>query len=174
MATRTMRLAACIAVGMALAGSLITGHAASAQAPVICQWGGSPAAPTGEVTLSPGATMTPSAGPLKLLATGPLQGGGVCKGKLTFVGVAQTGSTCAVTIFEGRVKGLAGVARFWGPGITGAVQEFLYDKDGNLVGADQPLILLQDENHSQAADCASPEGFTHARFSSTVELFGIN
>jgi hypothetical protein len=169
----TKRFAAIGAVAIASVGLLPSGGV-RAQDPIVCQWGGDPVAPTGEVTLDPGATNTPSAGPLKLVATGPLAGGGVCRGKMTFVGVAKTGSTCAVTIFEGKVKGLPGVARFWGPGITGAVQEVLYDKDGNLVGADQPLVLLQDEDHSQAEDCASPEGFTHARFSSTVELFGID
>ena len=170
MRMRCTRVAAFGAAVVVLSGSLMTAHAAS---PVVCQWGGDPAAPTGEVTLTPGVTTTPSTGPLKLVATGPLEGGGVCEGKMTFLGVAQPGATCAVLIFEGKVKGLPGVARFWGPGITGTVHEFLYDKDGNVVGADQPLVLAQDDDHSQAADCATPEGFTHARFSSTVELFDL-
>ena len=146
---------------------------ARAQERAVCTWGGSPADPTGEVSLTPGVTVTPSTGPLKLVATGPLSGGGICKGKMTFLGVAEAGATCAVLVFDGKVKGLPGVARFRGPGVTGVVQEFLYGKDGNIVGADQPLVLAQDEGHSQAQDCATPEGFTHARFSSTVELFGL-
>jgi hypothetical protein len=139
--------------------------------PLLCTWGGTPAAPTGEFTISPGLTNLPSAGPLAFRATGVLGGGGECTGRVTFVGIIQPGATCSALVFEGRVKGLPGVARFYGPGIGGLVHEFLYDKHGNIVGADQPQALTQDEQHSRITDCATPEGFTHGRFSSVIELW---
>lgn len=164
----TIGALAIAAVCLTTAGS----GAAPRQAIQVCTWGGTPDAPTGEVTLTPGVNTTPSAGPLKLLATGPLAGGGRCKGTMTFDGEAEAGATCAHSMFDGRVKGLPGVARFRGPGIANLVHEFLYDRKGNIVGADQPVLLLQDDEHSHAADCATPEGFTKARFSSTIELWG--
>jgi hypothetical protein len=161
-------------IGLILAVCLAASFSAAApeRRVQICTWGGTPTAPTGEVTLTPGVNLTPSAEPLKLHATGPLTGGGRCKGTMTFDGVAEAGATCAHTMFDGKVRGLPGVARFRGPGIANLVHEFLYDRNGNIVGADQPVLLLQDDEHSQAEDCATPEGFTHAVFSATVELWG--
>src|SRR6266480_1307524 len=68
----------------------------SAQATTTCTWGGTPAAPTGLATFSPGITNTPSTGPTQFMATGELAGGGVCTGKLTFTGYIDPGNTCAL------------------------------------------------------------------------------
>jgi hypothetical protein len=139
---------------------------------MVCTWGGTPAATTGTFTIKPGLTLTPSAGPLRFVATGPLEGGAGCEGKLTFDGVIHAGGTCAAQEFEGTVRGLPGVARFWGPGGAGVVHEFLYDKDGNVVGADQPQVLSGATRGSELSDCNTPAGFTQGDFSSVVELFG--
>jgi hypothetical protein len=141
-----------------------------AQDTTICTWGGTPDSPTGEVYVDPGVTNTPSAGPVKLLATAPLAGDG-CKGKMTFDGFGHAGATCALTIFEGKVRGVPGVARFYGFAPAGLVHEFMYDRAGNVVGSDQVQVLNQDDEHSQPLDCNTPEGFTHGRFSGVVEFF---
>jgi hypothetical protein len=72
------------------------------------------------------------------------------------------------------VLGLPGVARFWGPGAFGMVQEFLYDRAGNVVGSDQPQVLTNANQEGSPAftACDTPEGFTHGNFSSIVELYG--
>jgi hypothetical protein len=171
MSTEPKRFAAIAAIAVAAIG-LVPAGSVRAQDALVCTWGGTPDAPTGEVSLKPGVTLTPSTSPHRLLATGELGGGEECEGTVTFKGIARAGSSCVSTYFEGRVKGLPGVVRFEGPGVVGFVHEFLYDKEGNIVGADQPIVGMQDEDHSQAADCATPEGFTHANFSSTIELFG--
>jgi len=156
-------------ISLVAAGSI----AAPQRAKAICNWGGTPAAPTGDVTVTPGLTATPAAGPLKLLATGSLTGGGRCNGTMTFVGFVMARSTCAQTFFFGKVKGVPGVARFAGPGVATMVHEFLYNKNGDIVGADQPILQVpQPDGYSHAQDCAAPGGFTHGRFSSTVELWG--
>lgn len=157
-------------VCMAVAGSV-----AAPQRPLIqiCTWGGTPGAMTGVVDSESGLTVTPSAADTPFVATGALAGGGRCTGTMTFTGIIRAGSTCAQQWFEGAVRGLRGVATFSGPGSSGVVHEFLYDKKGNIVGADQPLLQVpQPEGYSHAQDCASPEGFTRAVFSSTVELWG--
>jgi hypothetical protein len=142
----------------------------STTAPKICTWGGTPAATTGEFTVKPGVTNTPSDGPLKIVATGPLDGD--CEGKAVFDGVMQAGATCAATVFEGKVKGIPGVDRLFGPGVGGVVHEFFFDKDGNVVGSDQPQVLSGiTMGGSDVSDCNTPEGFTHGHFSSTIELF---
>ncbi|HEY4397900.1 MAG TPA: hypothetical protein VGO28_09520 [Acidimicrobiia bacterium] len=159
---------------MAIAATALAGVAWSAvpapaaSAATICTWGGTPAAPTGTVTITPGVTNTPASGPLRLRATGELGGG--CAGTMTFTGQVDAGSSCAVIQFEGTVKGLPGVDRFWGPGLFGLVNELLYDKTGNIVGADQPQVLTRD-NQPHLTDCATPEGFHGGTFSSTVELY---
>src|SRR4051812_24952807 len=111
-----MRLRATIGVLAAAAAftALAAGGAASAQAATTCTWGGTPAAPTGWVTMTPGPTNTPSTGPLDFTATGPLAGGGGCNGQLTFVGQMDTGATCAFSTFHGTATGLPGVRRFAG------------------------------------------------------------
>jgi hypothetical protein len=138
----------------------------------VCTWGGTPAAPTGRLTITPGTTNTPSAGRLKFRAWGPLAGGGRCSGTMTFVGALDAGSNCLAQVFEGRVLGVPGIARFWGPGAVGMVHEFLYDKGGNLVGADQPQILTNaTEGNPLFMDCGTPKGFTSGNFSALVELY---
>jgi hypothetical protein len=125
-----------VVAAIAVTSLLATGGAATASAQTICNWGGTPAAPTGTFTLSPGITNIPAPGPLSLKATGDLAGGAACTGTVTFTGQANAGSTCPAISFEGTVKGLPGVTRFWGPGLFGITNEFLYDKAGNLVGLD--------------------------------------
>ncbi len=166
-----MRLRALIGLAaIAAAGLLTTTGTATASAQKICTWGGTPAAPTGTFTLTPGITNIPAPGPLRLKATGDLGGGEGCSGTVTFTGQANAGSTCPAVSFEGTVKGLPGVTRFWGPGLFGLANEFLYDSAGNLVGVDQPQVLTQD-NAPHFTDCLTPAGLTGGTFSSTVELF---
>lgn len=139
----------------------------------LCTWGGTPAAPTGVVTIDRGLTLTPSAEHSAFRATGELAGGGRCTGTMTFTGKVLKGSSCAYASFRGWVTGLKGVARFAGSGVGPIVQEFLYDREGNRVGADQPLLQVpQPDGYSHAQDCATKQGFKRAVFSSTVELWG--
>jgi hypothetical protein len=140
---------------------------------MVCTWGGTPAATTGTFTIKPGLTLTPAAEPLEFIATGRLDGGERCEGKLTFDGVIHAGGTCAVQVFEGEVRGLPGVERFFGPGAGGFVNEFLYDGEGNVVGADQPQVLSgATRGGSEVPDCNTAKGFTHGHFSSVVEVWG--
>src|SRR5205085_12655816 len=111
----------------------------TANANTACTCGGTAAEPTGTFTVSPGLTNTPAPEPLKFDATGVLAGGGRCTGKMPLAGQVNAGSTCLLASFEATVKGLPGVARFSGGG-SALVQEFLYDKHGNIVGADQPSV----------------------------------
>ena len=140
------------------------------QTKTVCTWGGTPAAPSGTFQLNPGLTNTPAAGPLHLVATGDLAGGGPCTGTLTFDGDMKPGSTCAGQEFEGRVRGLPRVVHFWGRGVAGAVHEFMYDPAGNVVGADQPQTSITDYP-ADVIGCNSPEGLTLMTFSAVVELF---
>jgi hypothetical protein len=143
---------------------------ASAEANTTCTWGGTPAAPTGMFTVRPGITNTPAPEPLKFQATGVLDGGGRCTGTMTFAGQVNAGSTCLYASFEGTVKGLPGVTRFWGEG-NAFVHEFLYDKDGNLVGTDEPLVAPPAADDPLYINCNSPQGETDLAFSAIVELF---
>jgi hypothetical protein len=156
-----------VAVGVlpAMANRQDTRHA--------CTWGGTPAAPTGTFQLSPGLTNTPAVGPLHFVATGDLAGEAPCSGTLTFVGDMTPRSTCAVQELEGRVTGLPGVVRFWGRGAAGAVHEFMYDRDANVVGADQPQTSITNYP-ADVMGCNSPEGLTSMTFSAVVELFTSN
>jgi hypothetical protein len=167
-----MRFRATIGL-MALAASWLVmagGGPASAQATTTCTWGGTPAAPTGSFTVSPGITNTPAPEPLKFEATGPLAGGGRCTGKMTLAGQVNAGSTCLQASFQGTVRGVPGVDRFWGEG-NALVHEFLYDKDGNLVGADQPSVGPPPADDPLYINCNSPQGETDIAFSAIVELF---
>src|SRR2546423_14176521 len=134
---RTTHTAIVVATASVALGA---GSAASADPAAVCSWGGTPLEPTGMVTIRPGLNNTPAPGPLKFRASGLLTGGGRCTGRMTFVGHIKAGSTCALAIFEGRVKGVPGVRRFFGAG-NDAVHEFLYDKRGNVVGAEQPTVV---------------------------------
>jgi hypothetical protein len=167
-----MRLRATMGI-MALAAAclvLASGGSASAQASTTCTWGGTPAAPTGTFTVRPGLTNTPAPEPLKFAATGDLAGGGRCTGKMTLAGQVNAGSTCLFASFQGTVRGVPGVARFWGEG-SALVHEFLYDNDGNLVGADQPSVAPPPADDPLYMGCGSPEGETSFGFSALVELF---
>jgi hypothetical protein len=139
----------------------------------LCTWGGTPDDPTGIVTFDPGITYTPSAGPLATRAVGKLEGQG-CHGTMIFDGIGRPGATCHSVTFEGPVHGLPGVTHLFGPGIGPQVHEFLYDRDGTIVGSDQPLVKAFGNSppHSNAEDCNTAEGFRQAPFSSVVELYG--
>jgi hypothetical protein len=165
------------ALAVSAAGALALAPAASsASAATVCTWGGTPAAPTGTFTLSPGITNTPSSGPLAFSATGALNGGGPCKGQqFTFTGVFNPGSSCQLSSGQGRAKGLPGVVRFagaFGGYSAGAVAPtLLYDRAGNVVGTENADILTP-ENLPHLTDCGTPQGFTGGSFSSVVELTG--
>jgi hypothetical protein len=135
-----------------------------------CTWAGTPDAPTGTFTIKPGLTNTAAAAPLKFRAIGPLAGGGVCTGTMTFDGFVGTGSTCALATFEGKVKGLSGVRRFSGAGNLLA-PSLLYDKAGNVVGSEHPQLATGVGSGSELSDCNTPGGFTDGSFSSVVQLF---
>ena len=91
MRSRTKAGIVALVAGLVLAGV----GSSSAQASTICTWGGTPDAPTGLATFSPGVTNTPSTGPIQFTATGELAGGAGCTGKLTFTGYVDPGGTCA-------------------------------------------------------------------------------
>jgi hypothetical protein len=167
---RRMAATGLAAIAVALA-ALAAGGAAPARAATTCTWAGTPVAPTGWFTVDPGTTALPMPEPGKFVATGPLAGDDPrCQGEMKFVGQVDAGSTCAFASFEGVVKGLPGVARFWGKGSL-LVPSNLYDNDGNLVGIENANIVT-DYNRSQADACTTPEGFTGpANFSSGVELY---
>jgi hypothetical protein len=82
----------------------------------------------------------------------------------------NAGSTCLYASFEGTVRGLPGVATFWGEG-NALVHEFLYDKNGNLVGADQPSVGPPPADDPLYINCNSGQGETDIAFSAIVELF---
>jgi hypothetical protein len=166
-------LAAASAVLAMALGSFGSASAQSGPTTRLCTWGGTPANPTGIVTLDPGVTNTPSAGPIAVYASGPLAGSG-CHGTMIFDGIARSGASCESTIFEGPVHGVPGVTRLFGRGdASGQVQEFLYDRHGNIVGADQPNVKIEGNSapNSNGLDCNTPQGFRRAPFSSTVELY---
>lgn len=166
---RARSMVVAVAMMAATLGGVSWG-AIPAQAATLCTWAGTPTEPTGTFILRPGITTTPSAGPLKFRAIGPIGGGPECTGRMTFSGVFHAGSSCAHGTFEGRVKGLPGVARFYGVG-TLLAPSVLYDKAGNVVGSEQPQLVTGAGSGSEASDCHTPEGFTHGNFSSVFELF---
>jgi hypothetical protein len=143
----------------------------NARAETTCQWAGSPTKPTGVFTISPGLTNVPAGAPAKFKASGQLTGDDPrCHGQtMTWVGQIDAGSTCPMASFEGNVKGLAGVATYWGRGSL-LVPSYLYDGAGNLVGVENAQIVTQD-NLPRYGNCIAPGGFTYANFSSTVVLF---
>jgi len=162
-------------VGAVLAlslASITVASARSAPGTRLCTWGGTPDNPTGVVTLDPGTTNTPSAGPIAVHAWGPLAGPG-CQGTMDFDGIGRAGATCESVIFEGPVHGVPGVTRLFGPGVGPQVLEFLYDGEGNVVGSDQPLVKAFGNSapNSNALDCSTPQGFRQGPFSSTVEFY---
>jgi hypothetical protein len=130
-----------------------------------CTWGGTPDAPTGVTTNSPGITNLPAPGPMEFWATGALAGD--CSGKLTFIGEMDAGSTCGLISFHGTAKGLPSVVRFAGVSALGLAPARLYDKDGDVVGSENAQFLTG----APVTDCNTPEGFTGGKFSSVIELF---
>jgi hypothetical protein len=154
---------------MGLMGALPAPSRASA--PVVCTWGGNPTAATGTIKIEPGLTFTPAARPLRLVATGPAECTDGFTGTVMFEGVIHAGGNCLVQIFEGRVHGLPGVATFFGPGVTPVVHELLYDRDGRVVGSDQPQVLSGIGQGPEASDCSTRKGVTDGVFSSTIELY---
>lgn len=157
-------------VGLACALAALA--AGPAQASRTCTWAGTPAAPAGTFTITPGDTNLPSAGPLRFVAVGRLGGGAGCSGTMKFVGQLDAGATCAYSTFEGRVRGLRGVARYWGHGSLDVPSQ-LYDRSGRFVGVENANIMTQTV-FSHALDCNAPGGFAGgwpAMFSSVVTLF---
>jgi hypothetical protein len=152
------------------AGMAEANSASGSDSSTFCTWGGTPAAPTGTFTLTPGVRqVVPASEPLTLYVTGELSGGGPCQGKMVFKGVAEPGATCPEVVFDGKVEGVPGVDHFWGAAVGGLAQEFLYDSEGRIVGSDQPQVISSFDHFT---DCLRPEGLTEGNFSSTVELFG--
>jgi hypothetical protein len=165
---RRTLLAAAIA---ALALSASSG--AAAQASTTCSWAGTPAVPTGVMTINPGLTNLPAPRDVQFHAWGQLSGGPRCHGQVQFISVITAGSTCALAHFDGRVVGLPGVARFVGDGALD-VPSRLFDRHGNVVGLENAEIATPT-NLERSNDCQSPSGFRGgwpAMFSSTIELFG--
>jgi hypothetical protein len=150
----------------------VSSAAEPARTTTICTWGGTPAAPTGEFTVKPGLTLTPSSGPIKFRATGPLAGDPGCEGKAALDGFLHAGATCGESVIEGTVTGLPRAERVFGYIASGVALEFLYDKAGNLVGFNEVQVLTQDGEQSSAAECNTPEGFTHGLYSAVSEIFG--
>ena len=168
-----MRFRVVIGVVAVAAAAVVSasGGAASAQAATTCTWGGTPVAPTGTFTLRPGATNTPSTGPLAFRATGDLAGDAGCTGKLVYDGEFDPGSNCLASTFHVRVRGLPGVE--WAVGSADNLvpaPAVLYDADGNVVGTELAQIVTVD-NAPTYTDCSTAGGFTGGSFSSVVELF---
>jgi hypothetical protein len=167
--------AALVAATTAVGLLATTGSAAAGQGDTFCTWGGTPTAPTGIITLSPGLTNTPSTGPIQFTATGPLGGSG-CSGKLTFNGSFEPGGTCAVGApFHAKATGLPPVTRAESqtPSLAGTGLTLLYDAQGNVVGAEEPQFLttLANESDPGYLNCSTPQGLTEAFWSDTIELF---
>jgi hypothetical protein len=164
-----MRLRAIIGAIAALAACLVCagGGAAAAEASATCTWGGTPAAPSGVFTMSPGVTNIPSTEPIDFTATGHL--GGDCSGRMAFTGVIAPGATCSGSVFGGTVTGLPGVVRFEGFALSTIAPSRLYDRDGNIVGSENAQLLTVDD--APFSDCGTTEGFTRGTFSSVIELF---
>ncbi len=163
-----------IAIGLATAGLAICTWTSSAGAFTRCTWAGTPQSPTGTFTLRPGITELPAPGPLAFKATGVLGGDSACgTGVVSFVGQADAGSTCQDAAFEGVVRGLRGVSRFWGKGPGVVIPSWLYDPAGQVVGVENAELFTQSD-FPHTTDCANPGGFEGGwpgMFSSTIVLF---
>ena len=156
---------------LGLGGGISASQAAGA---TTCTWGGTPAAPTGTFTISPGETNEPSPVPMMFTATGPLAGGPGCSGTFRFNGYFNAGSSCLLESGAGVATGLPGVARYGGiaPVEPGAFPPlWLYNGRGQIVGSEQPNVLT-DYLLTQSNACNTPQGLTSGRFDSLIELFG--
>jgi hypothetical protein len=78
------------------------------------------------------------------------------------------GSSCALVTFQGRARGMHGVARFAGASGAGAAPARLYDRHGAVVGSENAQFLTG----ANVADCNTPEGMTGNHFSSVIVLTG--
>src|SRR4051794_3453292 len=168
-----MRAGAKVTIGLALAAVALPAQPAQARSALTCTWAGTPVAPTGTFSMTPGVTNLPSAGPLAFRATGALGGGPRCHGTVTFDGRLDAGATCPFSTFRGRVIGLPGVARFVGRGSLD-VPSVLYDRKGRVAGVENANIVTE-ANSRRAADCSTPQGFRGGwpgMFSSVIERFG--
>jgi hypothetical protein len=174
------RLASIAIAGLVLGIVPATGSkAAPARDALVCTWGGTPDAPTGVFTASPGLTNTPSAGPIEFTAAGKLAGPEGCQGTLTFRGVLDPGTSCLVAQrFVATATGFPPIERAVGTiGPLGThVPVVLYDVDGNVVGSEQAQFLTglfvdTPRESDPVEDCNSPEGLTRAYWSDTLELF---
>ena len=163
------RAVALVVVTTAICFLATTANAAAGQGETLCTWGGTPAAPTGFITLSPGVTNTPS--------TGPIQGFHERRGVID-AGSLEPGDTCAAsTPFHAKAIGLPPVVRAEAqPGLAGTAPVLLYDADGNVVGSEQAQFLTTLGNESDPAylNCGTPQGLTEAFWSDTLELFASN
>ena len=162
---------------LATAAAVLVCAAASASpaaaAQVTCTWGGTPDAPTGTFTVTPGVTLLPSAQPLQFTATGQLAGGPGCHGTMVFDGRLEAGATCQFSVFDGAVRGLPGVAGFYGTGSL-LVPSRLFDRTGSVVGVENAEVEAQS-NMMRTLNCASPGGFTGGwpdMFSSVLTVWG--
>jgi hypothetical protein len=169
-----------IALALAVAAACVipaTASSAAGGGDRTCTWGGTPAAPTGVITFTPGITNMPSPGPTRFKATGELDGGAGCRGRLTFIGTIDPGTTCAINApFHARAAGLPHVARAEArPGLGGTQPVLLYDGRGNVVGSEQAQFLTGalDQRDPAFTDCGTPQGLVRATWSDTVELVGI-
>lgn len=170
---RARSIALAIAV-MALVLVPASASSAASQGNTVCTWGGTPTAPTGSITFTPGYTNTPSPTPISFTATGPLGGG--CTGKLTFTGVIDPGGTCLANApFHAKATGLPPVKTAeGGPGVAGSGPVLLYDAQGKVVGSEQAQFLTAaaaDPNDPGYTACNTPQGLTHANWSDTIEIF---
>ena len=158
-----------MSVRATIAAVAVTGVLGAASAPAhagtVCTWGGTPAAPTGQNRNTPGITDTPSTAPISFHATGPLGGG--CRGRLTFDGQMDTGTTCGLITFHGVARGLPGVVRFAGTSVAGVAPARLYDRAGNVVGSENAQFLT----NAPFTECLTPQGLERNNFSSVIVLF---
>ena len=165
------RLMAIAIASLGLATVQATGsRAAPDRGALVCTWGGTPDAPTGVITFSPGVTDFPSTGPIEFTATGELGGGEECTGRLTFRGVLDPGTSCLVsTPFLATATGFPPIRYAEGTfGAVGTAPVVMYDADGNVVGSEQAQFLTDVLDDSA---CNTPEGLTRANWSDTLELF---
>jgi hypothetical protein len=171
------RLAATAIAALALATlPAAAGRAAQTRGTLVCTWGGTPDAPTGVFTTSPGITNTPSTGPVEFTAAGDLGGNEGCTGRLTFRGVLDPGTSCLVAMpFHATATGFPPIRYAEGSvGPLGTAPVVLYDSDGNAVGSEQAQFLTATVDHGgqPVSDCNRPEGLTRAYWSDTLELYG--
>src|SRR5947207_7303641 len=139
----------------------------AAAAGTTCTWGGTPAAPTGRFTISPGLTSLPLTAPARFFVTGDLGGGTGCRGTLTYIGQIDATGSCSFSTFEGRARGIPGVTRFAGVGAGPLGPARLYDDHGNVIASENASITTA-ENAPHFSDCDTPQGFTGGDFSSVI------